>query len=332
MSVYNITWITPNIAVGPAPMSFAQLDAIKAQGIDALVNLCAEFSDLHELETSAGFEVYYLPVWDEDVPTIEDMEAALAWLDEALYLDKKVMIHCRHGMGRTGTFVTAYIIRRGLGLKAASGKLKSSSANPSTYGQWKLVKRYNKKSGILKIREPSLETRTRVDLTKFFSDYESLIQRIDKEASAHGKAPHVPCGKNDHACCTLPFDIPFMEVVYLHSTTGRRLTSAQREAAILRAVEPAKKEQCPFNQGKGCEIFDIRPARCRIYKIQNFKTDKAQIEKLLSELSREVFLAFSGQFLADNEFQFSVADTISGKFVQAYFNHMAKQHRAQMHK
>ncbi len=325
MGAYNLTWITPNIGLGPAPMSFDHLNAAKAAGIDAIVNLCAEFSDLHELEASAGFEVYYLPVWDEDVPGIDDMEAALAWLDEALYLGKKVLIHCRHGMGRTGTFVTAYMIRRGLGLKTASKKLKSSNAAPSTYGQWKLVKRYNKKSGILKIREPSLETRTRVDLTTFFSDYEALIRRIDKEIATHGKLPPTPCGKKDHTCCTQAFDIPFMEVVYLHSTTGRRLASDQREDAIHRARDAAGNgsNRCPFNRGNGCRIFDIRPVRCRIFAISDFKADRMEIEKILSELSREIFLAFSGQFLPPMTFRFSVADTISGKFVQAYFNHMA---------
>jgi len=322
MADYDLTWITPDIGAGPAPMSFAQLDTIKAKGIDAIVNLCAEFSDLHELEASAGFEVYYLPVWDEDVPGIKEMEAALAWLDEALYLGKKVLIHCRHGMGRTGTFVTAYMIRRGLGLKGAAKKLKTSNANPSTYGQWKLVKKYNKKSGVLKIREPSLETRTRVDLMDFFSNYESLIKRIDQETFAHVQGDHPPCGKGNHACCARPFDIPFMEVVYLHSTTGRRLTSIQREAAIQRAGDK-NRNICPFNNGKGCGIFDIRPVRCRIYGIMDFKTDQMEIEKILSELSREVFLAFSGQFLAKDEFRFSCADTISGRFVQTYFNHMA---------
>ena len=89
MSSYPITWITNSIAVGRAPMSYAEFDSIKAEGVDAIVNLCAEFSDLHELEESSGFEVYYLPIWDEDVPKMVDMEDALGWLDEAIYLGKK---------------------------------------------------------------------------------------------------------------------------------------------------------------------------------------------------------------------------------------------------
>jgi Fe-S-cluster containining protein/protein tyrosine phosphatase (PTP) superfamily phosphohydrolase (DUF442 family) len=325
MSPYPITWITDSLAVGYAPMSYAELETIKAEGIDAIVNLCAEFSDLHDIEASSGFEVCYLPIWDEDIPKMKDMEKALAWLDEAIYLGKKVLVHCRHGIGRTGTFITSYMIRRGLSLKAASKKLKSSSANPSNYGQWKLLKKYGKKSGILKIREPSLEIKNRVDLNLFFSDYESLIKKIDQEVKNQPKENRIQCGKKDHACCFEPFNLHLIEVIYLHSKMNRHFTSTQREILIKRAVETYKKENnlCPFNEGSGCEAYEIRPARCRIYGAVKFSEDKHEIQNMLFELSQTVFLAFSGKFQPDIDFTFSVADTISGKFVQKCFHFMS---------
>ncbi|WP_022669315.1 protein-tyrosine phosphatase family protein [Desulfospira joergensenii] len=331
MTDYLPTWITDSLAVGHAPMSYAQLDTIKKKGIDAIVNLCAEFSDLHELESSSGFEVYYLPIWDEDVPGEEDMEKALAWLDEAIYLGKKVLIHCRHGIGRTGTFVTAYLIRKGLGMKGAAKILKASRANPSNYGQWKLVKKYHKKSGILRIREPSLEVKNRVDLSRFFSDYESLVSKIDREAETHDTKGKTPCGQGGHSCCSEPFEIQFMEVVYLYFQMGRRFTSARREETISRAARALKNKSsaCPFNRGTGCEISEFRPVRCRIHGVKDFMADRMEIEDMLFELSRAVFLAFSGKFLTNDQFRFTVAETVSGKFVQAYFNHMIAAGRNQ---
>ncbi len=324
MASYVVTWITDNLCTCHAPMSYADLDDIKAQGIDAIVNLCAEFSDLHELEASAGFEVYYLPIWDEDIPEMGDMEEALAWLDEAIYLDKKVLVHCRHGIGRTGTFVTSYMIRRGFGLKAASKKLKASSANPSNYGQWKLLKKYGKKSGILKIREPSLELKNRVDLTLFFSDYESLIKRIDKAVKIHPEENDIHCGIGRSECCFEPFDLQFIEVVYLHSKMNRHFSSDQREILIKKAIEVSKEKYlCPFNDGSGCEIYTNRPARCRFYGLSKFSTDKHDIRNMLFELSQSLFLSFSGEFIPDANVSFSVVDTISGKFVQKYFQLMA---------
>ncbi|MBU8911377.1 MAG: dual specificity protein phosphatase family protein [Desulfobacterales bacterium] len=324
MSPYPITWITDSLAAGYAPMSYAQLDSIKAMGINAIVNLCAEFSDLQNLEESSGFEVYYLPIWDEDIPDMEDMEMALAWLDEAIYLGKKVLVHCRHGIGRTGTFITSYMIRRGLSLKSASKKLKSSNANPSNYSQWKLLKKYGKKSGTLKIREPSLEIKNRVDLSLFFSDYESLIKNIDQEIQNRTGRGQNQCGKTKHKCCFERFNLQLIEVIYLHSKMNRHFTSVQREGLIKRAVEAYKKETlCPFNDGAGCQIYELRPARCRTYGILEFSKDRHEIQDMLFELSQTVFLAFSGKFLPDTDFTFSVADTISGKFVQKCFHYMS---------
>jgi protein tyrosine phosphatase (PTP) superfamily phosphohydrolase (DUF442 family) len=87
--MYELTWITNRLAAGHAPMSHEDLDSIRDQGIDAIINLCGECRDLHELEEQAGFDVYYIPIPDETAPTIEELEKALAWLDEAIYLNKK---------------------------------------------------------------------------------------------------------------------------------------------------------------------------------------------------------------------------------------------------
>ncbi len=333
MDRYFLSWISDNIAVGCAPMSYADFDSIKACGIDAIVNLCAEFSDLHELEKAAGFEVYYLPVWDEDTPAMEDMEKALSWFDEALYLGKKVLVHCRHGIGRTGTFVTSYMIRKGMSLKAAKRKLNSSRANPSSYCQWKLLKKYGKRSGILKIREPSLEVKNRVDLSRFFFDYEALVEsidrkirRIDKRAEKDKKSIDMECGCAAARCCSEYFELQLIEVLYLNSNINRHFTSDQRGILIERAVSVLKHDRilCPFNNSvTGCEVYDIRPLRCRIYGIKSRLSDMHRIEVMLSRLSGDIFLAISGAFLPKNKFLFSVADLVSGKFVQKYFDYMS---------
>ena len=83
--MYELKWITENLATGHAPMSYEDLDYIRSQGVSAIINLCGEFCDLHEIEQGSGFEVYYLPVADELVPETNDLEKALDWLDEAIY-------------------------------------------------------------------------------------------------------------------------------------------------------------------------------------------------------------------------------------------------------
>jgi len=145
MSKYELSWITENLAAGHAPFSHEDLAEMKGQGIDAIVNLCGEYCDLHEIPQDTGFEVYYLPIADECAPHMAELESAIEWVDEIIGQGKKVLVHCRFGIGRTGTFVTAYLLKYGLNMKAAAKILKATRANPSNYCQWKLLRKYQNK-------------------------------------------------------------------------------------------------------------------------------------------------------------------------------------------
>ncbi len=346
MSYYQLTWITPNLAVGYAPMSYAELDSIRDQGIDAIVNLCGEFCDLHEIEEGSGFEVYYLPIPDESAPDLEEMEKALEWLDEAIYLGKKVLVHCRHGIGRTGTFVTAYLLRRGLGLKTASKKMKNTRANPTNYSQWRLLKKYGRSQGVLKIREPSLESRHLVDLSVFFSEYEALVRDVEEKiSSAANQTAEIPaCGRDKDECCAEYLELGLMEAIYISNKINRSLHLDQRKDAINRAIEVSRiirelkssvsQEEmiqayrqrnliCPLSVAGRCLLFDYRPVRCRIYGVNPGLLDKGLIDSVLDNLSREIFFALSGAFLEKKKILFSMADIVSGRFIQGYFHLLA---------
>lgn len=355
MSDYELTWITEHLAIGQAPMSFADLAVIRDQGIDGIVNLCGEYCDLHEIESKSDFEVYYLPIPDESTPDMADMEKALDWLDEAIYLGKKILVHCRFGIGRTGTFVTAYLIRKGLGLKTAQKKMKTTRARAESFRQWRLLKKFNKKSGMLKIREPSLENRQVVDLHKYFAEYESLAVQLETQIE-RGSGPGARlerCGSHTDKCCFRYFELGLMEAVYLNNRINRLLKADVRIEVIQRAMEVAsrireilkkseievpeggkaeeilKQEfnrrmlQCPLSFQKKCLLYDHRPLSCRQSNVSVGEESLKEIDSALKTLSRNIFLDFTGTFMENGELSFSMADAISGRFVQQYFYYLA---------
>ncbi len=346
---YPLIWITSQLAVGYAPMSYAELDSIRKQGIDAIVNLCGEYCDLHEIEENSGFEVYYLPIPDECAPDMEEMEKALEWLDEAIYLGKKVLVHCRHGHGRTGTFVSAYLLRKGLGMKMAEKKLKNTPAGPTNYSQWSLLRKYGKKEGQLRLAKPAIEPHSTVDLEPHLRAYRILVAEVDAELEKLALSPG--CGTKDSRCCREYFTLTLIESIAVHSAMNRRLKQEERHRAIERAIgiaaeikklrhEYAADEpdrfahrfaevglRCPLQLDTGCQLFGERPLRCRIWGLETFRA-RQDVEDRLANLSRNVYFALTGEFPPAEGLRFSMADTVSGKFVQVYFHAMMEHHGA----
>jgi Fe-S-cluster containining protein len=150
---------------------------------------------------------------------------------------------------------------------------------------------------------------------------------IEIDSKIRNHIPQMPTDLNKKQCLCghENFELPFIEAVYLHSKINKHFTSHQRAELIKRAIEASKNTNtpCPFNKDSNCKIYDIKPARCRMCGIQDFSADKKEIQDMLFELSQAMFLAFSGQFIPDTKFSFSLVDGISGKFVQKYFDYIS---------
>jgi protein-tyrosine phosphatase len=77
-----------------------------------------------------------MPVRDFSCPTEEDMKRILDAADEALRDGHTVYVHCRGGIGRTGTVIGCYLVRHGSTPEEALARVRG----PETDAQLALVR------------------------------------------------------------------------------------------------------------------------------------------------------------------------------------------------
>jgi hypothetical protein len=89
------------------------VDDLRAAGIDAFVDLTEEGELPAYAPDLGGLEYRRAAIRDFGVPTVDQMEAILGALDELLASGRTVYLHCRGGVGRTGTVVGCYLVHQG---------------------------------------------------------------------------------------------------------------------------------------------------------------------------------------------------------------------------
>lgn len=119
------SWIIKGKLAGSSmPLSVEDIEFVKNENISAIVCLVEEDEiEIQDNEHNTGMKAYinilkekqiellHSPIKDFNAPTIDQTEFILNWIKQKLNENKKVMIHCKGGQGRTGTIIAAFLIR-----------------------------------------------------------------------------------------------------------------------------------------------------------------------------------------------------------------------------
>jgi len=136
-----IRWITNNLGGSRAPEP-EELDIWKNQNIDTVINLLnGDYGRfITEEQKKKGFNVIRIPFSMADPIPAEEFLAVYSYIDELLESGKKVVVHCKYGQARSGTFLAGYLIYKGLSYDDALNRVTSKGFSPHTDYQIKFLR------------------------------------------------------------------------------------------------------------------------------------------------------------------------------------------------
>jgi len=105
----RFSWVVDNVIGGmQRPGLFNDLETdlsfLKSKGIDVIINL-EEYK-----RTYPGFEVLHIPVKDFGPPGLEDYSAFIKYTSEKVQENKRIVVHCHAGMGRTNLMLACFVL------------------------------------------------------------------------------------------------------------------------------------------------------------------------------------------------------------------------------
>ncbi len=118
LEMRGFSWVVDEQLAGmpqPGPGDDLEHDLLflEGQDIDLLVSLTEKGTDI-EAAAAHGMSVLHLPVKDFGAPKLEQLFEFTAAVHQSTLANKRVGVHCRAGLGRTGTFLAAYFVTTGM--------------------------------------------------------------------------------------------------------------------------------------------------------------------------------------------------------------------------
>ena len=135
-----IRWITDYLGGSRVPEP-EELILWKEEGVDLVINLLkGEYGDfIAQKQKEIGFEVIRIPFDMYQIIPEEDFLAVYRYIDE-IKDNKKIVVHCKYGQARSGTFLAGYLIHSGIPYEKAIDMVMEKEFNPHTFHQINFLK------------------------------------------------------------------------------------------------------------------------------------------------------------------------------------------------
>ncbi|MCK8135995.1 diacylglycerol kinase family protein [Pseudoalteromonas sp. 2CM28B] len=155
----------------------SDIDTLKEYGITAILDVTCEFDGLEWSSTQENISYLNIPVLDHSVPTHSQLNQAINWIHHHIKEDRRVVVHCALGRGRSVFVMAAYLLSQDKNADVhqvlAQIKETRETANLNKHQLRHLAKRHKK--GELVIKNKAVIIANPVSGTKMWQDKEHLI-------------------------------------------------------------------------------------------------------------------------------------------------------------
>ncbi len=121
-------WVLPGrLGTAPLPGVVLGIDldlvALKTVGVTMLITLTR--GDLPQIKLAEhGLRNLHLPIYDREAPSVHQLRMLAIRMTRLLEQGEVLCVHCRAGLGRTGTVVAGWLIHQGMAAAAALQRLR----------------------------------------------------------------------------------------------------------------------------------------------------------------------------------------------------------------
>lgn len=124
----NLWWVLPSKLAGVRKPTAAELPALQAAGVGAIISVMDDPSNLEDY-AAAAIPHRWVPVKGGTAPSREQAKELQEFIDTQTQAGRAVAIHCTSGRRRTGTAIATYLIASGSAFEAAVEAV--TAANPA---------------------------------------------------------------------------------------------------------------------------------------------------------------------------------------------------------